>query len=101
MENKFVVAHNHIEFKTWYELRAPEIMDHDIRLVFVTFPDILRGHRDISGYLVGNWYKRSDIAEIIENIVVSNFVHPNLYYDYKRKCPYRLIPNTNQRIEYI
>ena len=101
MENKFVIALNHTEFKSWYELRASEIMQNDIRLVYVVNPDILRGHINISGYLVGRWYKRDDIGWIILQIRCNNRQPPNLHYDVVKKCPYRFDPITDSRIDYI
>ena len=91
MVNKFVIAFSRAEFEEWYQLRSPEIFHGDIRLVYVSDVNILKGHRDISGYLVGQWYKRVDIAEIIASILVSRRDdQPNLFYNYVEKFPYRL-----------
>lgn len=103
MDRKFIIAYNRTEFKQWYHPRAEEFIKKEINIVYVTCPKVLRGHRDISGYLIGQWYKRDDIAEIIELIRLSNVSNRylNLYYDYEMQYAYKINHITGQRIEYM
>lgn len=91
---KFVIAGTRAEFDYWFhdfiERNGLELGWDTYQLIYVTGVDMLRGRRDISGYLVGSWYNRNNIAEIIEQIRVSNTDPPNLFYNYVEKFPYRL-----------
>lgn len=57
--------------------------------VYVSHPDVLRGHRDPHGVFVGNWMGRPDILQIVEALMLASVnVNPALgkiYKDLKSK----------------
>lgn len=46
-------------------------------IIYVSGPEIFRGHRDVHGYFVGTYWQRSDIDEVVQMIRICN----NIPYD--------------------
>jgi hypothetical protein len=97
MKYVYVVAYSMREYDYWVNNRPFNIEEVP---VCVTGPNRLKGKHNISGYLIGQWYKRSDIYQIIEQLHICITSKPfGIYWDYVRNAPYSI--ENNKRIYYI
>lgn len=77
----FIIAGTHDQYKHWIKKNIDRIYQSDpsrsislSNFVYVSRPDVLRGHREVHGYFVGTFRNRPDIRDIVQHIRYINSI---------------------------
>jgi hypothetical protein len=66
----YIISGNHNEFNAWK--KKPEILENYFhQFVYVSGVDSLRGIREPHGKLIGTWYNRPDLNDILHQLLVA------------------------------
>ena len=78
MIKHYIIAGSHNEFNTWKkkpEIQAITYLEDVIhQFVYVSGVDSLRGIREPHGKLIGTWYNRPDIYDILYQLLAANSI---------------------------
>ncbi len=74
----FIVSGTYEQYKQWVRKNIDRYYAKNTSIslshfVYVSSPDILRGHSEVHGYYVGSYKNRKDIEQIREMIRIVNF----------------------------
>lgn len=79
----FVVAGSYEQHQTWVRKHiAKEYQENPhctlslSNYVYVSGPEMFRGHNEVHGYFVGSYRERNDIKDIVQEIRRINRIHP-------------------------
>lgn len=77
MSKIFVIAGTHNEGIQWIKQDIQKRYPANTSLsmsdyVYVSHPDVLKGHQNPHGVFVGNWLGRPDILQIVEELMLSS-----------------------------
>lgn len=77
----FIIAGTHDQYRNWVKRNIDRIYQSDpsrsislSNFVYVSRPDVLRGHREVHGYFVGTFRNRPDIRDIVQHIRYINSI---------------------------
>jgi hypothetical protein len=77
----FIIAGTYKQYRDWVKKNIDRIYQSDpsrsislSNFVYVSKPDVLRGHREVHGYFVGTFRNRPDIRDIVQHIRYINSI---------------------------
>ena len=71
MEKYFVISGSYEEAKSWIERNGERLNREQLYPIFLSGIEKLRGVSEPRGVFIGEWYKRSDAIDIIQQLILS------------------------------
>jgi hypothetical protein len=99
MITHYIIAGNHHEFINWKkkpEIQAIAFLEDTVhQFVYVSSVDSLRGIHEPHGKLIGTWYNRPDLNDILHQLLIAGSITADQYDDIqvKRNLILKLSPD--------
>ena len=77
MITKYIIAGNIEQFRVWHQKNH---INESIKVVNVYDVSYLKGVHKPTGVLIGTWYLRKDIVNILDQLATSEAINKDQYY---------------------